>query len=45
MATLFGVQRPAMTKHLENIFDSGELNENSVSFILEDTAADGKTTT
>lgn len=42
MATLFGVQRPAITKHLKNIFESGELNENSVSSILEHTAADGK---
>ena len=39
---LFGVQRPAITKHLVNIFDSGELNENSVSSILEHTANDEK---
>jgi hypothetical protein len=39
---LFGVQRPAITKHLSNIFDSGELNEKSVSSILEHTAKDGK---
>ena len=25
MADLFGVQRPAITKHLKNIFESGEL--------------------
>ena len=43
IADLFGVQRPAITKHLKNIFDSGELNEKSVSSILEHTAADGKT--
>jgi hypothetical protein len=42
MAELFGVQRPAITKHLKNIFDSGELEENSVSSILEHTAEDGK---
>jgi len=42
MAELFGVQRPAITKHLKNIFDSGELDENSVSSILEHTAQDGK---
>lgn len=42
MAELFGVQRPAVTKHLKNIFDSGELNENSVCSILEHTAEDGK---
>jgi hypothetical protein len=37
IAELFGVQRPAITKHLGNIFDSGELEENSVSSILEHT--------
>ena len=42
IALLFGVQRPAITKHLKNIFESGELDENSVSSILEHTAADGK---
>lgn len=42
MAELFGVKRPAVTKHLKNIFDSGELKENSVSSILEHTANDGK---
>ena len=43
MAKLFGVQRPAITKHLRNIFESRELEEYSVSSILEHTAADGKT--
>jgi len=43
IAQLFGVQRPAVTKHLLNILESGELDENSVSSILEHTAADGKT--
>ena len=33
---------PAITKHLGNIFKSGELNQNSVSSILEHTASDGK---
>ena len=42
MADLFGVQRPAITKHLGNIFREGELDPNSVSSILEHTAADGK---
>ena len=42
IAELFGVQRPAITKHLSNIFSSGELIENSVSSILEHTASDGK---
>ena len=42
IAELFGVQRPAVTKHLKNIFESGELKEDSVSSILEHTATDGK---
>lgn len=42
ISELFGVQRPAITKHLLNIFESGELEENSVSSILEHTASDGK---
>ena len=41
IAELFGVQRPAITKHLKNIFESGELKEEVVSSILEHTAADG----
>jgi hypothetical protein len=43
LAELFGVKRPAITKHLLNIFLSGELAENSVCSILEHTAGDGKT--
>ena len=43
LAELFGVQRPAITKHLRNIFSSGELTEDSVCSILEHTAGDGKT--
>lgn len=42
IAELFGTKRPAITKHLSNIFKSGELDENSVCSILELTAADGK---
>ena len=42
ISELFGVQRPAITKHLTNIFESGELLEDSVSSILEHTAEDGK---
>jgi hypothetical protein len=42
ISKLFGVQRPAITKHLNNIFESGELHEESVSSILEHTADDGK---
>ncbi len=42
ISELFGVQRPAITKHLKKIFESGELTEKSVSSILEHTADDGK---
>lgn len=41
MAQLFGVQRPAITKHLKNIFESNELQEDVVSSILEHTTAHG----
>ena len=43
IAELFGTGRQAITKHLKNIFNSNELEENSVCSILELTAADGKT--
>ncbi len=42
IAELFNTQRPAITKHLKNIFSSGELEENSACSILEHTAQDGK---
>lgn len=42
MADLFGVKQPAISKHLKNIFDSGELNKDSVYSILEYTASDDK---
>lgn len=38
---LFGVQRSAITKHLKNIFESGELDEQVVSSILEHTTQHG----
>ncbi len=41
IAKLFGVQRPAITKHLKNIFESKELEENMVSSILEHTTKHG----
>lgn len=43
LAELFGVQRPAITKHIGNILEEGELKEDSVSSILEHTSSDGKT--
>ena len=42
IAELFGTKRPAITKHLVNIFNTGELEEISVCSILEHTAGDGK---
>ena len=42
IALLFGVKQPAISKHLINIFKSGELHEASVHSILEYTATDGK---
>ena len=42
IAMLFGVKQPAISKHLNNIFRSGELSEASVYSILEYTASDGK---
>ena len=41
IADLFGVQRPAITKHLKNIFETGELKEEVVSSILEHTTQEG----
>ena len=42
IAELFGVDRTVVTKHLKNIFDSNELNENSVCAKIAHTAEDGK---
>ena len=42
IAELFGVDRSVVTKHLKNIFQSGELTENSVSAKIAHTASDGK---
>ena len=42
MASLFGVGVPAISKHLSNILEEGELVENSVVSKMEITAADGK---
>lgn len=41
IAELFDVQRPAITKHLSNIFKSGELDEKVVCSILEHTTQHG----
>lgn len=42
MAELFEVDRSVITKHLKNIFDTGELEENSVCAKIALTAEDGK---
>jgi hypothetical protein len=43
IAELFGVERSVVTKHLKNIFDTKELDQNSVCAIIAHTAQDGKT--
>lgn len=43
MAELFGVDRTAITKHLRNIFDEGELEAEAVCAKFAHTAEDGKT--
>ncbi|MGD9475173.1 MAG: hypothetical protein AB7V37_09280 [Eubacteriaceae bacterium] len=41
IAGLFGVGVPAISKHLKNIFESGELDEKVVVSILENTTQHG----
>lgn len=43
MAQLFGVGVPAVSKHLKNIFEEGELTADSVISKMETTATDAKT--
>ena len=42
IAALFGTKRPAITKHLSNIYNSGELAQDSTCSILEHMGNDGK---
>ena len=42
IAMLFGTQRPAITKHLNNIYNSGELTMESTCSILERMGNDGR---
>ena len=42
MAILFDVNVPAISKHLKNIFESGELKDDAVVSKMEITASDGK---
>jgi len=44
IAELFGTKRPAITKHLKNIYASEELDEGSTCSILEHMGNDGKQT-
>src|SRR4030042_4812412 len=42
VALIFGVNRPAVVKHINNIYKTGELDKKSTCSILEQVAADGK---
>lgn len=42
IAKLFGVNRPAIVKHINNIYKTAELDKKSTCSILEQVAADGK---
>ena len=43
MCALFGRERSVITKHINNVFNEGELERNSVCAKFAHTAADGKT--
>jgi len=43
MATLFKVDKSGISRHLKNIFESGELSAESVVAVFATTATDGKT--
>ena len=43
MSSLFDTERSVITKHINNIFKSGELNKSSVCAKFAHTAEDGKT--
>ncbi|OWY17194.1 death-on-curing protein [Sphingobacteriales bacterium UPWRP_1] len=42
IAALFDVNRPAIVKHIKNVYNSGELDEKSTCSKMEQVAADGK---
>lgn len=42
MALLFGTKRQAITKHIGNIYESGELNKTATSSILEQVQTEGR---
>ena len=41
IAFIFGVNRPAIVKHINNVYKTGELLKKSTCSILEQVAADG----
>ena len=43
IATLYGIDRSGVTKHLKNLFEDGELSKDSVCAKFARTASDGKT--
>jgi len=42
IAKVFGVNRPAVVKHIGNIYKTGELEKKSTCSILEQVAGDGR---
>lgn len=42
MAEVFDVNVPAISKHLKNIFEDGELQKNSLVYKMQTIASDGK---
>ena len=42
MAELFGKDRKTITRHIQNIYEDGELEQNQVCLFFEHTASDGK---
>jgi len=44
VGTLFNVQKAAISKHVKNIFDTGELEKKSTVSILETVQTEGKRT-
>ena len=43
IATIFGVDRSVIVKHIQNVIETQELNENQVCAKIAQTATDGKT--
>lgn len=43
MVEIFGIDKSGVSKHLKNVFESGELEEGAVVAKIATTAPDGKT--